>query len=117
MKEFRGKTAVVTGAASGMGRAFAERCAAEGTNVVLADVFEPEPDPLREAAQEKFREAIDEGMAPARVADIVLDAIRERRLWILTHPEWRPLVADRGKQIAESENPDVLSLLQALQTL
>jgi NAD(P)-dependent dehydrogenase (short-subunit alcohol dehydrogenase family) len=38
MKEFRSKVAVVTGAASGMGKAMAERFAAEGMKVVLADV-------------------------------------------------------------------------------
>jgi NAD(P)-dependent dehydrogenase (short-subunit alcohol dehydrogenase family) len=38
MKEFRNKVAVVTGAASGMGKAMAERFAAEGMKVVLADV-------------------------------------------------------------------------------
>ena len=38
MREFAGKTAVITGAASGMGYAFAERFAAEGMNVVLADI-------------------------------------------------------------------------------
>ena len=41
MKEFRNRVAVVTGAASGMGKAVAERFAAEGMRVVLADV-EPE---------------------------------------------------------------------------
>ena len=35
-----GRTAVVTGAASGIGRAITERFAAEGMNVVLADVEE-----------------------------------------------------------------------------
>jgi NAD(P)-dependent dehydrogenase (short-subunit alcohol dehydrogenase family) len=41
MQDFEGKVAVVTGAASGMGRAMAERFAAEGMKVVLADVEEP----------------------------------------------------------------------------
>ena len=41
MRDFTGKVAVVTGAASGMGRAFAERFAAEGMKVVLADIEAP----------------------------------------------------------------------------
>ena len=40
MKEFKGKVAVITGAASGIGRAIAERCAREGMKVVLADIEE-----------------------------------------------------------------------------
>jgi NAD(P)-dependent dehydrogenase (short-subunit alcohol dehydrogenase family) len=38
MKEFKDKVAVITGAASGIGRAVADRCAQEGMKVVLADV-------------------------------------------------------------------------------
>jgi NAD(P)-dependent dehydrogenase (short-subunit alcohol dehydrogenase family) len=38
MKEFKGKVAVITGAASGIGRGIAGRCASEGMKVVLADV-------------------------------------------------------------------------------
>jgi NAD(P)-dependent dehydrogenase (short-subunit alcohol dehydrogenase family) len=38
LRELSGKVAVVTGAASGMGRAFAQRFAEEGMRVVLADV-------------------------------------------------------------------------------
>jgi NAD(P)-dependent dehydrogenase (short-subunit alcohol dehydrogenase family) len=45
MKDFSGMIAVVTGAASGIGRALAERCAREGMKVVVADV---EPGPLAE---------------------------------------------------------------------
>ena len=40
MREFAGKTAVVTGAASGIGRALAERFAAEKMKIVLADLDE-----------------------------------------------------------------------------
>lgn len=40
MKEFRNKVGVITGAASGIGRAIAERCVQEGMNVVLADIEE-----------------------------------------------------------------------------
>jgi NAD(P)-dependent dehydrogenase (short-subunit alcohol dehydrogenase family) len=40
MKTFQDKVAVVTGAASGIGRAMAERFAAEGMKIVLADIEE-----------------------------------------------------------------------------
>ena len=49
MKDFQGKTAVVTGAASGIGRALTEKCIQEGMRVVLADV---EATALNRAAEE-----------------------------------------------------------------
>ncbi len=48
MDDFEGKVAVVTGAASGIGLAMADRFAREGMRVVLADV---EREPLERAAQ------------------------------------------------------------------
>jgi NAD(P)-dependent dehydrogenase (short-subunit alcohol dehydrogenase family) len=38
MKDMNGRVAVITGAASGIGRALAERCVREGMKVVLADL-------------------------------------------------------------------------------
>ena len=38
MKEFKGKTAFITGGASGLGLGIAQACAAEGMNVVIADL-------------------------------------------------------------------------------
>ncbi len=52
MKEFRDKVAVVTGAASGIGRSIADRCAQEGMKVVLADIELPA---LQEAEREMSR--------------------------------------------------------------
>jgi NAD(P)-dependent dehydrogenase (short-subunit alcohol dehydrogenase family) len=54
--EFRGRVAVVTGAASGIGFALAQRFAAEGMRVVLADV---EAAPLRAAEEELRGKAAD----------------------------------------------------------
>jgi NAD(P)-dependent dehydrogenase (short-subunit alcohol dehydrogenase family) len=47
MKEFKDKVAVVTGAASGIGFAMADRFASVGMKVVLADIEQPELDKAR----------------------------------------------------------------------
>jgi NAD(P)-dependent dehydrogenase (short-subunit alcohol dehydrogenase family) len=49
LTEFEGRVAVVTGAASGIGKAMCERFAREGMKVVLADI---ETDQLRETGRE-----------------------------------------------------------------
>ena len=58
MNEFRGKVAVVTGAASGIGQALAQRCAQEGMRVVLADVDEAGLAQLEAALKDGGAEAI-----------------------------------------------------------
>lgn len=72
MKDFVGKMAVVTGAASGIGLALAERFAAAGMNLVLADI---EQEPLR-AAVRRVRERQVEAIGvpvDTRVRESVVD--------------------------------------------
>ena len=56
MKNFKGKVAVITGAASGIGRALAEKCVQEGMRVVLADV---EMQALKQAEDELKAQGAD----------------------------------------------------------
>ena len=49
MKEFQGKVAVITGAASGIGYGIAKKCVNEGMKVVITDVIEEE---LKQREQE-----------------------------------------------------------------
>lgn len=67
MKEFKNKVAVITGAASGIGRGLADRCAKEGMKIVLADV---EPQALFKAESEL------KGMG-ADVISVVTDVSKE----------------------------------------
>ncbi len=56
-----------------------------------------------------LREAITtllaSGLDPAAVADMVLDAVLTKRFYILTHPEWKPMIAARMQRIIDEENP------------
>ena len=80
MDNLDAKTAVVTGAGSGMGRAFAERFARAGMNVVLADVEQPRLDEAVAAIQATGSQAIGvstdvtDGEAVDRLRDAALEA-------------------------------------------
>ena len=78
MEDFEGKVAVVTGAASGMGRAFAERFAEEGMKVVLSDVEEPALDAAVAELRQRELEVIG---VVANVSDAVqVEALAEATL-------------------------------------
>ena len=58
-----------------------------------------EPSAQETAMLDIVRGLVASGLPPARIADIVLEAIREERLHILTHPDFLPLVRQRMEGI------------------
>jgi NAD(P)-dependent dehydrogenase (short-subunit alcohol dehydrogenase family) len=65
MQQFTDKVAVVTGAASGIGLAIAQRCVEEGMHVAIADI---EHDPLQQARQQLA--ALGRGSVSAHLVDV-----------------------------------------------
>jgi len=70
MKEFKGKVAVVTGGASGIGWGIAERCAAEGMKVVIADIEEEALQKAARTLQEGGAEVLAVRTDVSRIADV-----------------------------------------------
>jgi NAD(P)-dependent dehydrogenase (short-subunit alcohol dehydrogenase family) len=75
MEELAGRTAVVTGGASGIGRALAAAFVREGMNVVIADV---EEEPLQQAADELGALGVRTDVADADSVAALADATLER---------------------------------------
>lgn len=78
MQEFKDKVAVVTGAASGMGHALAERFAREGMKVVLADVEEKTLDTAVEELQGQGLDVIGQLVDVSQLSQV--EALRNRTL-------------------------------------
>ncbi len=72
---------------------------------LLANAAEPGPDPQRDAATEMIRNFLKNGMDPAAIADQVLEAIRDEKLYIITHPEMDVIIRERFDNILARENP------------
>ena len=51
--------------------------------------------------------ALERGMDPAQVAAKVIEAMYERRFWVLSHPELLADVNHRNQQLADLENPTI----------
>jgi NAD(P)-dependent dehydrogenase (short-subunit alcohol dehydrogenase family) len=77
-------------------------------------IFESTPEaegaarsPEQARIEANFQERIRAGLDPAEVAGMVLEAIREERFYILTHPQWNASVLRRAEDIIAGRNPDV----------
>ena len=78
MKVLRDKVAVITGGASGIGRAVAERAASEGMKLVLADIEEA---PLKMTAEALTASGAEVEAVPTDVSDgSDVEALRDRAL-------------------------------------
>jgi NAD(P)-dependent dehydrogenase (short-subunit alcohol dehydrogenase family) len=65
----------------------------------------PPPAATAEVLRPHMQRAVDEGMAPAAVADLVADAIAANRFWVFTDPRLTQIALDRWQRIAEGRNP------------
>jgi NAD(P)-dependent dehydrogenase (short-subunit alcohol dehydrogenase family) len=63
------------------------------------------PDPIGEAGREFLKTLVESGLPPSEVAGRVLDAIREERFYILTHPEMTSMIERRMEDILEGRTP------------
>jgi NAD(P)-dependent dehydrogenase (short-subunit alcohol dehydrogenase family) len=78
MQEFGGRVAVITGGASGMGRAFADRFAAAGMKIVIGDIEEPELARAVDELKAAGADAIGVRADVSQMADV--QALRDRAL-------------------------------------
>jgi NAD(P)-dependent dehydrogenase (short-subunit alcohol dehydrogenase family) len=67
-----------------------------------------EKTPQEEMIEQALRGFLDSGISTEQVADAVVDAIKEEKLYILTHPESMEAVRTRMEDILENRNPSGL---------
>lgn len=65
----------------------------------------PEANPIGDIVRRHVGRAIDEGMPPAQVADLVADAVTHGRYWVFPHPDFLELAVERFHRIADQLDP------------
>jgi len=61
--------------------------------------------PEAEIRRKLVESMLASGLDPRRVGDLVLDAIRDERFWILTHPQWKSMIRHRLDNVLEERDP------------
>jgi NAD(P)-dependent dehydrogenase (short-subunit alcohol dehydrogenase family) len=84
----------------------------------------PQPTAEERVTGEWWAEMLKKGLSPRVVGEQVLDAIREERFYVLTHPEHNAWIDSRVKNLLSGRSPttpqptpEVLELLQRLSAL
>lgn len=90
------------------------------TNIATSERNRPgaaratDDNPLAEKFGGALRQLVDSGIHPEQVADKIVNAIRARRFYIFTHPEMKPGVEHRMRQMLDEETPGIDPLFRAL---
>jgi NAD(P)-dependent dehydrogenase (short-subunit alcohol dehydrogenase family) len=59
------------------------------------------------AVAQAIHQMVEGGQQPEQIADAVVSAIRERRFYILTHPEMQPAIGHRMRDVMEGRTPGI----------
>jgi len=74
----------------------------------LAPAAPASGDPTHKVFADWVTDQIANGLDPRVVGEQVLDAIQNDRFYVLTHPEWQPLIEHRMKTVLCAGNPQPL---------
>jgi NAD(P)-dependent dehydrogenase (short-subunit alcohol dehydrogenase family) len=80
--------------------------AARNRPAELANVAAPPPDAKAAAAEQMIRSFLDGGLPTSEIADQVVEAIREEKLYILTHQDMDDILRVRFDNILARRNPE-----------
>jgi NAD(P)-dependent dehydrogenase (short-subunit alcohol dehydrogenase family) len=69
---------------------------------------------LQAQLEEGYLQAVSAGIDPSDVAGQVLDAIRSRKLYVLTHPQYASAVLARAEQVVSGTSPDTAATLRRI---
>lgn len=73
----------------------------------LANAAAPAGEDQEGAVAGVLHDLIANGLPPERVAEMVHDAVVERRFYVLTHPDWNSMISGRVERIVSGQNPEV----------
>lgn len=71
----------------------------------LANAAEPDPDPRGEQISEMVHNFLKNGKPQAEIADQVITAIRDDKLYIITHSEMDGIIKTRFDNVLARQNP------------
>lgn len=70
--------------------------------------------PLAQKFSTVLHQLVDSGVPAEKIADAVVSAVRERKFYILTHPEMKPAIDHRMRQILDEQAPGIDPLFRSL---